>query len=116
MVCYRFFNQWSYGMRLYKIWDWTCWILGSLFMAVMVFAMAGTGGAHTALLRGDGRAFAVGRNNDGQCLTPVLEAGVEFAHISAGGCSFSATGVPLLSGGTMPGSASFRCWRPASTS
>ena len=30
-------------MRLYKIWDWTCWILGSLFMAVMVFAMAGTG-------------------------------------------------------------------------
>jgi len=30
-------------MRLYKIWDWTCWILGSLLWSVMVFAMAGTG-------------------------------------------------------------------------
>ena len=26
-----------------KIWDWTCWILGSLMMAIMVFVMAGTG-------------------------------------------------------------------------
>lgn len=43
MVLYMFFNQWSYDMTLSNLWDWTCWIFGSLLWSVCVFAMAGTG-------------------------------------------------------------------------
>lgn len=30
-------------MTLSNLWDWTCWIFGSLLWSVCVFAMAGTG-------------------------------------------------------------------------
>ncbi len=30
-------------MTLSKLWDWTCWIFGSLLGAVCILAMAGTG-------------------------------------------------------------------------
>ena len=40
--------------------------------------MVSAGGGHTALLRSDGRAAAVGHNDDGRCDLPALEEGVHY--------------------------------------
>lgn len=49
-----------------------------------VYVQVSAGAHHTALLRNDGRAEAVGMNSDGQCRIPAPEADNLYTQVSAG--------------------------------